>query len=150
MDVTPLSQRLAVSLARLTGERVGWLDVSARYREEAEQLVGLDKIEDDGLFRSAEIGGTVWVAPHHPAAEGTRFHLVSVPLTPAEPTQDPKLATIFIDLTGFFRVGELLGVLPLVDGVIIVARSGKTKKRDLVRIHREIPAEKNLGVLVTQ
>ncbi len=150
LETATLAHRLAVSLARLTGEPVGWLDVSARFRKHAEDIVGSNKIDDDGLFRTATVSGVLWVAPHHPGTEGTRFQLVSVLLNHVEASQDPKLSTIFVDLTGFFRVGELLGVLPLIDGLIMVARAGKTKKRELVRIHREIPPEKNLGVLVTQ
>jgi len=62
-------------------------------------------------------------------------------------------ATIFshlvVDLTGFDHMGEHLSVMETLDGVVVLARSGRTRSRQLEHWMRDIPAERNLGVLLT-
>jgi hypothetical protein len=55
-------------------------------------------------------------------------------------------AHIVVDLTGFDRLGEHLAAAELVQGVVIVARAGRTTERELLRWNEELP--ENLGVLL--
>src|SRR5262249_30874872 len=56
---------------------------------------------------------------------------------------------LVIDLTGFDHMGEHLSVMETLDGVIVLARSGRTRLGDLEHWMRDIPPERNLGVLLT-
>ena len=57
-------------------------------------------------------------------------------------------ARTLIDLTGWKRVGEHLSAFDVLDGVVVVARSGLTTEDELLRLSHEIPADRNLGVLL--
>jgi hypothetical protein len=56
---------------------------------------------------------------------------------------------LLVDLTGFDHLGEHLAVMQSLDGVIIVARSGRTRARQLEHWLRDIPSARSLGVLLT-
>ena len=56
---------------------------------------------------------------------------------------------VVIDLTGFKKLGEHLAAFEMVDGVIIVARAGRTTDDELLRLNHEVPRTLNLGVLLS-
>jgi len=58
-------------------------------------------------------------------------------------------AHVLVDLTGFKKLGEHLAAMQLVDGVVIVARVGRTTEGELLRLGHELPASRNLGVMLT-
>jgi hypothetical protein len=147
---TRVCHELAIALGRMTSSPVGWIDVGALFVDAVRDLSGEGAIEDDGVFRTAMVGGARWIAPLRPGLEGTRFQLVELLIAHARATIVPPLEYLFIDLAGFQRTGELLGTLEQMDGVVIVARSDYTARGDLVRLYRDIPERLNLGVLLTR
>ncbi len=58
-------------------------------------------------------------------------------------------AAVLVDMTGFEHMGEHLAGIALVDGVIVVARAGRTTEDQVARWMREVPRERNLGILLT-
>ena len=56
---------------------------------------------------------------------------------------------LVVDLTGFDRLGEQQAAFELLDGVAIVARSGRTTARQIRRALADLPEGRNLGVLLT-
>jgi hypothetical protein len=57
-------------------------------------------------------------------------------------------AMLLVDLTGLERLGEHVAAMAMVDGVAIVARAGVTGETELRRWLRDVPSERNLGVLL--
>ena len=55
---------------------------------------------------------------------------------------------LVVDLTGLVRTGEHLAAITLLHGVAVVAYSGRTTSSQLETWMRDIPADKNLGVLL--
>jgi hypothetical protein len=55
---------------------------------------------------------------------------------------------LVVDLTGADHTGEYLEAMEMLDAVAVVARAGVTTSHQLARWMREIPAKKNLGVLL--
>lgn len=147
---TLVCHQLALALARMSDQAVGWVDVGANHIDAVRAQVGDAAIEDDGVFRTALVGGVRWIAPLRAAPEGTRFQLVAVLVSHAQVAVHPPLEYVLLDLGGFTRTGELLGTFELLDGVVIVGRTGVTDQKDLLRLYRIIPEQLNLGVLLTQ
>ena len=56
---------------------------------------------------------------------------------------------LVVDLTGLDHAGEQLGACALLDAVVVVARSGRTRERDLWRWTTALPPPGPLGVLLT-
>jgi len=58
-------------------------------------------------------------------------------------------AHVFVDLSGFPRMGEHVDAFDVLDGVLVVARSGDTTEGELVARHGDVPKSKRLGVLLS-
>ncbi len=56
---------------------------------------------------------------------------------------------LVVDLTGFDHLGEQLAAFELLDAVVLVARSGRTTRRQIQRWLRDLPHGRGLGVLLT-
>lgn len=56
---------------------------------------------------------------------------------------------VVVDLTGFARLGEDRAAAELVDGVAVVARSGRTRARELARVLGQLEARRTLGVILS-
>lgn len=63
-------------------------------------------------------------------------------------TEREVFAHLLVDLTGFDALGEHSSAISVLDGVIVAALAGRTREQDLLRWREEIPAERNLGVLL--
>lgn len=55
---------------------------------------------------------------------------------------------VLADFTGLDRLGDHRWAYEIVDAVALVARAKVTREQDIVRLHREIPPERDLGVLI--
>jgi hypothetical protein len=56
---------------------------------------------------------------------------------------------LVVDLTGFEQAGDQLAAFDLLDGVVVVARSGRATARQIERRLRDVPGDRRLGVLLT-
>lgn len=59
-----------------------------------------------------------------------------------------QFAHLLVDLTGFAALGEHARAFGVVDGVLILARSGVTKEHELLACHRDVPQSRDMGVLL--
>ncbi len=55
---------------------------------------------------------------------------------------------VLVDLTGFSATAAHWDTFSLLDAVLLVARSGETREKDLLSRHKELPKELSLGVLL--
>ncbi len=55
---------------------------------------------------------------------------------------------LVVDLAGFEALGNLGEAVGLVDGVLILAATGRTRDLDLLRIHAELPEACRVGVVL--
>lgn len=58
-------------------------------------------------------------------------------------------AYVFVDLSGFPRMGEHVDAFDVLDGVLVVARAGDTTEGQLLARHDDVPKSKRLGVLLS-
>jgi len=56
---------------------------------------------------------------------------------------------VLVDFTGFPLMGEHASAFDLVDAVLIVARAGLTREKELLARNAEVPAARRLGVLLS-
>jgi hypothetical protein len=56
-------------------------------------------------------------------------------------------AHVLVDLTGYRKIGEHLAAIEMCDGVVVVARAGRTREDVLLRIRHEL-ADQLLGVVL--
>jgi len=156
----PLVLELGLSLAHITGAGIAALDVEHRWPELVPALVGegtgpadaLPELPvDDNLYLYSMTLLTptfVLLAPRETIPKGAKVHMLDLMLSPLR-QEKAVFQHVLVDLTGFEeRIGEFLGGVDLVDGVITVGRVAVTLEQDLVRLQRELPKEKNLGVLL--
>jgi hypothetical protein len=52
------------------------------------------------------------------------------------------------DLTGLDALGEHLAAAEMMDGVVVIARAGRTRETELLELKRELGAGKLLGVVL--
>ncbi len=64
-------------------------------------------------------------------------------------SQPDTWSIALVDLSRFRLPGEYLGVESLLDGIIVVGAAGRVTDRELAAVSRWMPAELNLGVVLT-
>lgn len=82
-----------------------------------------------------------------PRADGARTALDRLGLVLAQ--EGPAFHHLIVDLTGFDHRGDHLAAAALLDGVVLVARSGRTTRQDVRRLERDLEGGPALGVLLT-
>ncbi len=143
--VPAVALQLAWALADVTGSPVACIDATGSWPG-ARALAGSERPgrPDPAFF------ATVWLVENlallTPRAFDTGAMLLA--LDAAFHAEAQVFQHLVIDMTGFDHLGEHLAAMSLVDGVIIVARSGRTGVGDLVGWMRDIPDQRNLGVLL--
>jgi hypothetical protein len=152
----PLVLELGLALAHISGLRVGALDVEHRWPELVPAIdastpvpplpIGADL---DPFAMSLLTPSLVLLTPKEAVPQGAKVQMLALML--ASLSGEASFRHVLVDLTGFEeRIGEFLGALDLVDGVITLGRAAITREQDLVRVQRELPDDKNLGVLLVQ
>jgi hypothetical protein len=84
------------------------------------------------------------ITPNRPTRGGLDLAAVETVIE----RQRSRYAHLLVDLTGYEAVGEHWLGYELCDGVVVVARAGRTRERDLVARRRELPADRDLGTLL--
>lgn len=95
------------------------------------------------------------LVPSARAPVGAKFEMVRLLAQSIAPLRAPTsagsaLGHVLVDLRGCRLPGELLGATHLLDGIMVVAKSGRVDERDLDRAMRMIPPHLRLGVVVTR
>jgi hypothetical protein len=88
------------------------------------------------------------LAPVIRAPVGARFEVIRLLVQWLEPMRD-AVGQVLVDLRGCRLPGELLGATHLLDGIMIVGKSGRVEEGDLDRSTRMVPPELYLGVVLT-
>lgn len=142
--VTPLAVQLTLALSDATSEKVALFDANVH----GSRLKGVHQPDDPELDGFA----TCWL-------DDRTAILVSVIESPIGGRCMPKIEAaiarararfrwVLVDFSGMETLGEHRRAYDLVEGIVLVARAGKTRDKALVRRQREIPPERDLGVLL--
>jgi hypothetical protein len=143
--VPAVALQLGLALVEVTGSPVGVLDAHGSWPGARTLAVpGKPGTQDTSLFsahwlvdnlaflapRSFDTGAVLMKLGAALAAEAQVFH------------------HLVVDMTGLDHLGDHLSAIDLLDGVIVVARAGRTTVPELHRWMRDVPEERNLGVLL--
>jgi hypothetical protein len=150
----PLVLALALAMVKASGKATVIIDMEQRWPpmtpaldEEAVTDVLPAGEEIDLVERRLLTGRLMLLTPREKVPTGAKVEMLKLMLGFLR--AGGTAAYVFIDLTGFEdRIGEFLGTMDLVEGVIVAARAGVSREGDLGRVHRELPPEKSLGVLL--
>lgn len=171
VEVGPECGWLARQLKVANKRRIGLLPASARtdVLPLAEQVGGALRMINDTLVviidpdqRSASSGmptqgavacavhsnGLVSLTPVARPADGLRLEAVKALLAFVGESSE-QISAVLVDLSSFARPGELLGVLDLLDGIVVVGAAGRVTEQELVTTSQRVPADINLGVVLT-
>ena len=140
--VPAVALQLGLALARVSGSPVGVVDAHGSWPS-SQSLVGSTR-PDPSLF------ATYWIVDNLALLTPRTFDIGAMlfKLNNALHAEAQVFQYLVIDMTGFDHLGEHLSAIALMDGVIVVARSGHSTLDDLTRWMRDVPGERNLGVLL--
>jgi hypothetical protein len=140
--VPAVALQLGLSLAEVTGSPVGVVDAHGTWP--GSRVLAENSRLDTSLF------ATNWLVDNLALLTPRAFDTGALLLKLEAALHDEALVFqhLIVDMTGFDHIGEHLAAMELLDGVIVVARSGKTTIPELARWMRDIPDERNLGVLL--
>lgn len=89
------------------------------------------------------------LAPATRAPAGARFEMVRLLTQFLSPIRQ-ACGHVLVDLRGCRLPGELLGATHLLDGIMLVGKSGRLDERALERSGRDVPPHLHLGVVLTR
>ena len=143
--VPAVALQLGVGLVEVTGSPVGVVDAYGTWPGTAAgEAPKVSARPDPSLFATSWlIDNLAFLAPRAIDVGAMLLRLDAALHAEAQVFQH-----LVIDMTGFDHLGEHLAAMALLDGVIVLARAGRTTVPELVRWMRDIPEEKNLGVLL--
>ena len=151
--VPPIALQLARAMVEASGESVALVDANVRLpafppppQSEPPEPFSPDQDDRASLFAERELEPSLYLlSPRSIARSGAGVPQLALLV---ERYRD-RYAHLVADLTGFDQIGDHLSAAALVDGVIVVARSGASKETELLRIRADLPQAKTLGVLLT-
>ena len=143
--VPPIALQLGFVLADVSEGTVALIDANTQHP-------GLSTLVPQSERDDAHAGfAMTWLADFFMLLTPVSDKLHGLELEPLERVLREECAYyahVLIDLTGFERIGEHWGAYEAVDAVLLLEHPGTTPERDLLRLHREIPASKSLGTLL--
>ena len=144
--VPPIAVQLGVALADLTGATVAYLDANVRWPAVSEVAAGESRSsESESLFATRWLRGSLaLLTPRHAERAGDVLpQLERVLFDGVE-----LFEYVLVDLSGFDLLGEHAAAALAMDGVILVARAGRSRETDLMRLRDEIDPDRLLGVML--
>jgi hypothetical protein len=153
VGVVGVGVNLAIALAEVSGNNVGYVDANLRWPAlQREAPASSAPGGDPEAERVSNRFSTRWLrndvallVPRQRVMGGAGVGPLSVLLSAAR----AQFGCCLVDLTGWRRLGEHLPAFELVDGVAVIARAGLTTELELLRFAEEIPRDRHLGVLLT-
>ena len=145
IGVIAVGVQLGLALVEVANATAAYVDANVRWPAISQTSVGSRPDEDESMFATRWLRG--------------QLALLTPPRVGEAGAGVPQLARVIqhsielfshvvVDLTGFKQLGEHLAAFEMVDGVIIVARGGRTTEDELLRLDREVPRQLKLGVLL--
>jgi hypothetical protein len=144
--VPPLAVQLGLSLVELSGHTVAVVDANVHWPA-LSRLVDLapQRADDEAFFATRWLRDSLALLTPPQAGEAGAGLPELARLI--EHGRD-LFAFMIADLTGFDMLGEHLGAMDLMQGVLVVAPAGKIKEEQLLRWNQEVPPNRRLGVLL--
>lgn len=145
LELGPLVIDLGAGLAQLSGASVVVIDAAASWP--VWSTPSPDEGRMDHVRGRWTSGGTVLLAapltrPGH--GEG------AASIEPLLRYAAPRARHVVVDLAGLQPNREHLSTLSKLDGALVVVRAGATREKPLLELTRDLPEDKNLGVLLLE
>jgi hypothetical protein len=145
IGVIAVGVQLGLALVEVANATAAYVDANVRWPAISQIAVGDRPDEDESMFATRWLRG--------------QLALLTPPRIGEAGAGVPQLARVIqhsielfshvvVDLTGFKKLGEHLAAFDMVDGVIVVARGGRTTEDELLSVDREVPRHLKLGVLL--
>ena len=143
--VPPIAVQIGLALVELSGATVALVDANVRWPAFSSLAAEEVRTQDEMIFATRWLRGSLaLLTPPRAWDPGA-----GVPQLARVITQGSELfAHVLVDLTGFELVGDHLAAVELVQSIMIIARAGRTKESELLRLQHDLPSGKNLGVLL--
>jgi hypothetical protein len=145
VGVVAVGVQLGLALVEVTNSTAAYVDANVRWPAISQIALGSRAGEDESLFATRWLRGQLaLLTPAHVGEAGAgvpqlaRVIQHSIEIFPH----------VLVDLTGFRKLGEHLAAIEMMDGVVVVARAGRTTENELLRLDYELPRHLYLGVLL--
>jgi hypothetical protein len=146
IGATAIGVQLGLSLVDIGNTTTAYVDANVRWPAIARIAVGERPADDESMFTTRWLRGQLALLTPPRAGEAG----AGVPQLARVIQHSIELFThVVVDLTGFKKLGEHLAAIEMMDGVVVVARAGRTTEDELIRLNFEMPRRLHLGVLLT-
>jgi hypothetical protein len=143
--IPPLMVHLGQALADYSGLEVSLLDANTRHPGFSKALLQAMADDDQSSFFTLQLAQKLrLVAPRANPEVGMGLRAIAEVLS--ETRRDGGL--VLVDLTGYAQSGEHWAGLALVDGVLTVARTGRSSEAEVQAAEASTPPGTSLGVLL--
>ncbi len=147
--IPALALHVGRALADLSSSTVAFVDANARWPA-ARELLGKREAEASTEDRETAFT-TLWLRGMLALLIPKRLGAAGEALAQLRGTlEDARglFATILVDMTGFDMLGDHLSLISLLDGVALVAISGKTTDAELLVCAEQVEASRLLGTIL--
>ncbi len=145
IGVMAIGVQLGLALVEVANTTAAYVDANVRWPAIPQIAVGTRSDDDESTFATRWVRGQLALLSPPRAGEagaGVR-QLARVIQHSIE-----LFSHVVVDLTGFKKLGEHLAAIEMMDGVVVVARAGRTTEDELLRLSHELPRQLHLGVLL--
>ncbi len=147
--VPPVALQLGSALVELTGATIAFVDANVRYPALAGAAAGeADQGEPRGdhqVFETRWLRGSLAVLTPRGAERAGE----AVPALARLLLDGIELFEyVLVDLTGFALLGEHASAAACMDAVVLVGHAHQTREKHMLRLLREVPENRFLGVLL--
>ena len=141
--VPPVAVRLAFGLTALGVAPVSVIDANTRFPAFAELVP--PHAHNEGNYFRVVIDKNLWLlTPALEVRQGQEIPSLKAVLD----TCLLEASMLLVDLTGYRQLGEHLKAYDLMDGILMLAASGRTREGAIKRSSDEVPQARQLGVLL--
>jgi hypothetical protein len=139
--VPPIGVQLGLAMTEVSGATAAFVDANLRWPAISEIAGDPD---ERWIYSTKWLRGTLaLLTPTRAGAAGA-----GLPQLARLIQQSTELfAHVLVDLTGYRKIGEHLAAIEMCDGVVVVARAGRTREDVLLRVRHEL-ADQLLGVVL--
>lgn len=143
--VPPVAVRLGAALVELSGTTVAFVDANVRWPALSQIASRPSRDRDDSVYATRWLSDSLALLTP-PSAESAGEVMPGLAKLLEE---GPEIFQyMLVDLTGFELLGEHAAAANVVEGVIVVARAGTTRERELLYFREELRTAQLLGVLL--
>jgi len=145
IGVTAVGVQLGLALVEVANTTVAYVDANVRWPAISQIAVGTRPNDDESMFATRWLRGQLaLLTPPRSGEAGA-----GLPQLARVIQHSIELFTqVVVDLTGFKKLGEHLAAIEMMDGVVVVARAGRTTEDELLRLNHELPPNLHVGVLL--